>query len=329
MAHGFFHGTRNGRTYIGHGGDTVYFHTEMVLLPQDGVGIYYTFNSRGKGDAVYGLRQSLLDGFMDRYYPAPVEPAAALASAKQDAQTIAGLYQSSRRVEHGFISLFYLLQQTTITANADGTITGPGWLGGEATFREVGPQVWREVGGQRQLAYREIGGVRTIIDSSDPTAVLQAVPPLHAVQLNVTVLLGSAAILLWTLVLWALSPLLRRGERAPSGLSPKVQRARLMLRGCALVDVVYLGAWVMLLQPILGSQLQVYSTGLDPVIRALQFAGLLVIAAAVLGLWSAWKIVRSDATWLSRIWSVAVAAALVGVVWIGLMGQLIGFSVNY
>jgi len=26
---------------------------------------------------------------------------------------------------------------------------------------------------------------------------------------------------------------------------------------------------------------------------------------------------------------VAVAAALVGVVWIGLMGQLIGFSVNY
>ncbi len=331
MAHGYFHGTRNGRVYVGHGGDTVYFHTEMVLLPQEGVGIHYTFNSRGKGDAVYGLRQSLLDGFLDRYFPAPPAVARpALASAKQDAQTIAGLYQSSRRVEHGFISFFYLLQQTTITANPDGTISAPDHFGaGQATFREVGPQIWREVGGQRQLAFREIGGVRTVIDSNDPTSVLQAVPPLHASQLNLPVLLGSAAVLIWTLVLWGLSPLLRRGERAASGLSPKVRRARLFQRAGALVDVVYLVAWFALLQPILGSQLQVYSTGLDPVIRILQVAGLLVIAAAVVGVWSAWRICRSDATWLARIWSVLVAAALLGVVWIGLMGQLIGFSVNY
>jgi CubicO group peptidase (beta-lactamase class C family) len=38
MAHGFFHETRNGRTMIGHGGDTVVFHTEFDLLPKENVG---------------------------------------------------------------------------------------------------------------------------------------------------------------------------------------------------------------------------------------------------------------------------------------------------
>ena len=40
MAHGFFHEIRNGRTVIGHGGDTVFFHTELNLLPEEGVGIF-------------------------------------------------------------------------------------------------------------------------------------------------------------------------------------------------------------------------------------------------------------------------------------------------
>src|SRR5689334_21033258 len=41
LAHGFFYETRNGRTVIGHGGDTVFFHTELDLLPAEGVGIFY------------------------------------------------------------------------------------------------------------------------------------------------------------------------------------------------------------------------------------------------------------------------------------------------
>ncbi len=143
MAHGFFHESRNGHTLIGHGGDTLVFHTEFDLLPQDHVGIFYNFNSRGRDSAVYGLRKALLEQFMDRYFPAPVTAAnsAALATATQDAQQIAGRYQSSRRVEHGFLSLFYLLQQSTITANPDGSVSAPGFLeAAEDVFREVSPE---------------------------------------------------------------------------------------------------------------------------------------------------------------------------------------------
>ena len=112
MAHGFFHEIKNGHTVIGHGGDTVFFHSEFDLLPQDGVGIFYNFNTRGRDNAVYGLRKALFDEFMNRYFPGIVQAdPPPLASAAADARRIAGRYQRSHRVEHGLLSVFYLLQQ--------------------------------------------------------------------------------------------------------------------------------------------------------------------------------------------------------------------------
>ena len=168
-----------------------------------------------------------------------------------------------------------------------------------------------------------------MIDSEDPTSVLQAVPAARASSLNLPVLLGSFAILAWTLLLWPLSPLLRRGERAASGLAPEVRRLRLFVRGAAAVDMAWLFGWFLLLQPVLGEQLEVYNAGLDPAVRALQIAGLPVIAAAGVGVWSAWRMFKLGAPWLGRLWTLAVAAALVGFVWIGLMGQLMSFTLNY
>src|SRR5581483_1143403 len=146
MAHGFVHEVRNGRTLIGHGGDTLFFHAQLELLPQEGVGIFYGFNSRGRDDAVYGLRKALLDQFMDRYFPdtAPQHESTPLPTAVADARKIVGRYETSRRVEHGFLSVFYLLQQTVIAADPDGTlITTKAFEPGEARLREVSPNLWR------------------------------------------------------------------------------------------------------------------------------------------------------------------------------------------
>ncbi|HTW36893.1 MAG TPA: serine hydrolase domain-containing protein [Rhizomicrobium sp.] len=332
MAHGFFYDRHNGRLVIGHGGDTIVFHTELDLLPGEGVGIFYNFNSRGKNDAVYGARELLFDEFMDRYFPAPPQALMpTLSSAARDAQEIAGLYESSRRVEHGFLSFFYLLQQSSIGTNADGTITAPPGPGGQSdtTFREIGPQLWRQKNGTRELALRDVDGVKTVIDSTDPTSVLQAVPFLRSQSLNLTVLLASVAILFWSLVLWLVSPLLRRGEPARSAASPSLRRMRLYLRGAALVDAAYLAAWTMLFLPILSYKLEVYSYRLDPVVLALECSGLLAIGAACAGLWSTWRVFREGAPLLSKIWSAAVSLALLGVVWIGAMGGLIGINLNY
>jgi CubicO group peptidase (beta-lactamase class C family) len=330
MAHGFFYETRNGRTLIGHGGDTVVFHTECDLLPEEGVGIFYNFNSRGRDSAVYGLRKTLLDEFMNRYFPAPAAPQEPqLPSAVADAQKIAGRYESSRRVEHGFLAIFYLLQQTSIAANGDGTITTPRSLEpGDATFREIAPDVWRETDGQRQLALRTVSGVKTVLDSEDPTSVLQAVPLRRSAALNLTVLLGSFALLVLALILWPARSLLRRQYRAPAE-SAEVRRLRRWIGIAVAIQVLYLIAWMAVLKPVLNTELWVYSSGFDPVVRALQLAGILVIAAAAAGVWCLWRLSELRASGWAWLRNGVLAAALVGIVWIGFLGGLISFNLNY
>ena len=331
MAHGFFLGTQNGRQFIGHGGDTIVFHTEMNLLPQEGVGIFYSFSSRGKDSAVYGARKELFDGFMDRYFPAPVQAdPPALASAVTDAQQIAGRYQSSRRIEHGFLSALYLLSQSVISANPDGTISVPSELDGQAhIYREVAPQIWRRAGGTQSLALKEIDGVKTVIDSENPVSVLQQASFLHSAPLNLTVLSLSVLVLLATLVLWPVGAVLRRADRATSAASPQQHRLRHIQRLAVCVDAVYLLAWLLLIQPVLKTDLAIYSAANDWLVGLLEVSGLFAIGAAVAGVLAAWRMQKADASRGARIWSVLVALALLGVVWIGLIGQLITWNLNY
>jgi len=68
---------------------------------------------------------------------------------------------------------------------------------------------------------------------------------------------------------------------------------------------------------------------LDPVVAALQLTGFLTLVSALAGWWSVWRTLRADATWLSRVWTVIVALALSGVVWLGMIGKLIGLNLNY
>ena len=331
MAHGFFHDIKNGRTVIGHGGDSVVFHTEFDLLPEEGVGIFYNFNSRGRDNAVYGLRKTLFDQFMDRYFPrnSPVSDPLALASAAADAHKIAGRYQESRRVEHGFLSAFYLLQQTVIGAKADGTITAPRVLEpGQDTFAEVSPDLWREVGGTRELAVRTVDGVKTVIDSEDPISVLQPVPFLRSAPLNLTILIAALSILAVTVVLWPVAAIIRWRYGRPAA-SKEGRRLRLLIGAAVVLVVLYIIAWVMLLMPVLSVELWVYSWRLDPVVRMLQLAGLLVIVAVAVAVWALWRISGLQSTRIAWLRNAALAAALLGIVWFAFMGRLFSFNLNY
>src|SRR5262249_47392712 len=100
--------------------------------------------------------------------------------------------------------------------------------------------------------------------------------------------------------------------------------------GAAIVFVLlYVVAWIFLLTPVLSVELWFYSTRLDPVVRALQIAGLFVIAAAAMGISGLWRISALQASRWIRIRTAALAAALLGIVWIGFAGKLFSFNLNY
>src|SRR5215471_3266691 len=56
---------------IGHGGDSVYFHSDMVLIPDAHVGYFLSYNTLGK--QVGGGRGEVQRAFMSRYFPNPAE----------------------------------------------------------------------------------------------------------------------------------------------------------------------------------------------------------------------------------------------------------------
>ncbi|WP_162875454.1 serine hydrolase domain-containing protein [Sphingomonas crusticola] len=329
MAHGFFRGQRNGRLVLEHGGDTVLFHSDLEILPQEGVGIFVNFNSRGQGDATYGVRERLMQAFLDRYFPAPplAEPRA-LPTAKAHGHDIAGRYETSRRVQSGFISLFYVLQgQDVVGINPDDTISlssAPG-----KAFREVSPYVWREVGGTRLLQLTNVGGIKTIVDGHNPAGVLQAVPLKRNAGLNLPIFLFALFGLIAAAVAWLIAEAARRYYRQPSSLSGRPLLIRRLTRIATIADLLYLLAWFIILKPILSSDVVFYTGSLDPVIRLLQVAAIVPIAGAILGLWNMGLSLRSRRSRIIKAGSILVAFVLLATVWIAYVGGLMDFTLNY
>ena len=70
----------------------------------------------------------------------------ALATAKQDAQAVAGHYINNRRSEHGPPTVLNAFGQVTITAHEDGSITGVSKRPNSEyeKLREVAPFVFRD-----------------------------------------------------------------------------------------------------------------------------------------------------------------------------------------
>jgi CubicO group peptidase (beta-lactamase class C family) len=328
LAHGFFYGTRNDTLVIGHGGDTIVFHTDLNLLPQKGVGIFVSFNSRGTDDAVYGARERLFELFMDRYFPAAgTATPPAIASASKDAAALAGHYESTRRVETGFISLFYLIEQEQVVANADGTISLPSIEGKK--FREIAHGLWRETDGPRQLMVTDVGGRRTILDSTNPAGELQAVPLWRDATLVQFVAGLSLLTLLLTVIVWPLAAWMRHRDGLSAVATGRAALVRRLTRIAALAVLIYLAGWYTVLAPILDTQVDVYNRGLDGTIRLLQVAAVIPIVASAIGVWNAVLAFRQRYGWGVRLRAVIVAAALVGFLWLAWMGDLFSWSLNY
>jgi CubicO group peptidase (beta-lactamase class C family) len=328
LAHGFFWGHRNGRLVIGHGGDTIVFHTDFNLLPQEGVGFYASFNSRGENDATYGARERLFQLFLDRYFPAPpTQTPPAIAGAAADAAALAGYYEGSRRVESGFIGIFYLLQQTQLIPNEDGTIsltTLPG-----KQFREIAKGLWRDVDGTRMLQVSEVNGRRAILDSRNPVEVLQATPLSRNPTFNMVIAAFSVLVLLATVIAWPATAWIRRRYGAANPLTGRAKLAHRLVQLAALADLVYLVGWYRVLAPILKLQVEVYNNDMDATIRALQIAGIVPVVAAALGVWNAVLTWRPGRSWGERLRAILIAAALIGVLWLAWVGKLMSYNLNY
>ncbi|KRG70420.1 serine hydrolase domain-containing protein [Pseudoxanthomonas dokdonensis] len=334
MMLGFYETSVNGHRAIAHGGDTMWFHSELELFLDDGIGIFVSMNSSGRDGATGQIRGALVRSFADRYLPGSGKRPQALdaALARQHAQQMVGHYDSSRRPQSNLLSLVNLLGQVKVIANEDGTISVPMALGANGVpkkWREISPYLWQDVDGSDRLAADVVDGkvVRFSMEPYAPIMVFERLSTWRSLALPL--LIASLAVLLLTVIAWPVSALVRRYYGVPYRLSGSDARAHRIIRLTALAVLLSIGGTLGFVVAMLGD-LEMTGPGSDIWINLLRlFATVVLPLGALLSLWNAWQVLRAKRKWLARLWAVLIALSCLFLLWIGLAQHVIGYGAYY
>jgi hypothetical protein len=246
---GFYQEDRNGQRIIGHGGDTMVFHSDLHLLLDANVGIFMSFNSAGDAGAAHVIRKAIFQAFLDRYFPREAPAPATVATAKADAARVAGWYQASRRNDSA-LRMLYLFGQVNVAAKPDGTLAVSmltDYAGKPLQWHEIGPLHYREVNGKSQLAFvaDANGGIRYwATDAEVPVFLFQRVSAARSLGTVGPLLGASVAILLATLLSWFVGGWVRRHYRRPLQLTALQLRTRLLSHLGVLALLVVVLGWL-------------------------------------------------------------------------------------
>ncbi|WP_372018297.1 serine hydrolase domain-containing protein [Pseudoxanthomonas sp. 10H] len=335
MMLGFYETSVNGHRAISHGGDTQWFHSDLQLFLDDGVGLFVSMNSSGRDGATGNIRYALSRGFADRYFPAA--PGAAdkgvpAEDATLHAQQIAGTYTSSRRPDSNILSLANLLGPVKVVANEDGTISvtlALGAGGAPKKWREVAPYLWQDTTSSDRLAADVVDGQVTRF-SMEPYAPIMVFERLSAWNaLAMPLLAASLVVVLLTVLAWPVSALVRRYYGARYRLQGTDARAHRWARIASLLVLLAMGGALGLVVAMLG-KLEMTSPGNDGLIVALRlFATVALPLGAAISLWNAFEALRGRRGWLAKAWAVLLALSCLFLLWIGFANHVIGFGANY
>jgi CubicO group peptidase (beta-lactamase class C family) len=322
----------NGQRIVGHAGDTFYFHSDMILIPEARVGLFISCNS--SGSRFGGGRGEVIRTFLDRYFPGPAAspPDVDPKMAQADGRAVSGIYRTSRRSESTFLKLAAILGQYAVQSDEKGILTIEGnknLRGSLKRWREIGPLLYHEVDGPELLAFRRDangGGMELL---SSPVTVEERVTGLGSKTLILPLIGGSLALLIATVLLWPLAALIRKRYARPLPLSPG---DRLLFRLSRLVCILEIGFLALVGLPIsqADSNVSYIGDGLNPWLTAshitgwLAALGLVVLAITALRFWKA-----PELGWWARVHATLLLLASVAFMIFAWSGHLLSPSLKF
>jgi len=153
MAYGFSDYNDNGQRTLGHSGYLPPMRSELMLLPDQDLGVFVVYN-RDIGTLTYqhlGFQRA----FFDHYYPASAAaPIRSPADFAERAGRFVGSYGMTGESNSTLLKSMGLGDQLKISDSGDGTLLFT-YLGREWQFVEVEPLYFRQVDGPFHIAFRE------------------------------------------------------------------------------------------------------------------------------------------------------------------------------
>jgi CubicO group peptidase (beta-lactamase class C family) len=285
MCYGFIESQRFGQRLVGHGGDTLWFHSMLSMIPEHRVGLFVSYNTDTGG----GVSEDLLDAFLRRYFPDPDPPRTKSGEDfRERANRLAGEYVMTRYSHTSLGKLVALLGFLDVSVNDDDTLT-ISTVTRSSRYVEIEPYVFREQDGRRKVVFQEddSGRVRYLFLADVPVIAAERRALYERSVVHWGVLAGSLTLFLTALLFW---PVVAFSVRGLS--SPKIKRtlfSAFLSILAWLLSAVSIGFTAGLLVVMLDPNEIVF--GLSPTVKALlaltPVCGVLA-ALAVLGCLIAW-----------------------------------------
>jgi CubicO group peptidase (beta-lactamase class C family) len=157
-AYGLFDLSDNGQWVLGHEGYAPVMASQLLLLPDQHLGVFVVYNSLEARDA--GLTTQYIGGFhrafFDHYYSAPVAtPIQAPADFAERAERFEGFYREANSHSTTPEKAQKLFGALEIRNPGNGTLVIPMGEGFEMQFVEMEPLYFRQVNGSFSIVFRE------------------------------------------------------------------------------------------------------------------------------------------------------------------------------
>jgi CubicO group peptidase (beta-lactamase class C family) len=328
MCLGFYEESRNGHRIIGHGGDTIYFHSDMHLVLDAGVGFLVSYNSRGKGDI--SPRTALWTHFLDRYFPSSPPAVERPANAVADAQSVAGRYVSTRRSQTNFLRMTSMQDEVNVTPESNGDIKVDqlrDYAGEVKKWQEVGSLVFRAANGPEQLAFRRDESGRLQMVTGFPAVVYQRVRLLQDTKFNMPLLAICLSVMGLTLLFWPVGAIVRNHYHQRLELDLKQLRGRLWIRVVCALNLAFIAGLYWTVSNATATDL---NDKLDLRINLFQVIGVLGVLGTALVLVACVRSWRDRNLWgAAKAWNLVVLLACLGFTWFVLYWNLLDFRMNY
>lgn len=151
-AHGFLRfSLPGGRTGWGHDGALLSFRSNMVTVPELGLGVFIAANGETGGRLTAQAAGRIVQQF---YGPRPTLPEAGSEWLKANASAFEGQYVGSRRAYHGLEKFVGLINtRTEVSVTQDGRLVTRGFSSSQSWIPVGDDGVFRQVGGWRTIAF--------------------------------------------------------------------------------------------------------------------------------------------------------------------------------
>ncbi|OKJ13705.1 serine hydrolase domain-containing protein [Kitasatospora sp. CB01950] len=223
--------TRDGFTGWFKDGDLPGFHGNLLILPEQGIGIYVVYNGDGIDGSANWDGKELIRAVVDALPGARPPAAGGSSGSPADADRVAGTYRAARVSRDSLMRTEELFGSVTVTAEGNGLRTDGLALDPrhpEQHWLPLGGERYRERDGQAEIAFHD--GVLSVSDN--PSTAFEALTWRERPGPRLAVLFAALTVLLGAAVAVPATALARRLRRRPAHPRPaQAARAAAALAG--------------------------------------------------------------------------------------------------